>query len=232
MKALHWKVAKIGELTLENDFLEGALTKAGLLKRKAMIDREHDLPTLPAGRGARASAGAPSTINPEQPRPRICGSCATPRRTASRLPVCGQPDAARLPEPGGRLVLGRLAITSLMKRIGIAAIYRRPNTSSKPAPGQGKIYPYRTAARGEDRTGRSRWAMDITYIPMARGFVYLVAVVDWFSRRVLSHRVSITMETDFCIEALEEALASVASRTSSTAIRGASSPASTLPACC
>ena len=50
------------------------------------------------------------------------------------------------------------------------------------------------------------WATDITYIPMARGFVYLVAVVDWFTRRVLSHRVSITMEADFCVEALEEAI--------------------------
>ena len=88
--------------------------------------------------------------------------------------------------------------------MGIEAIYRRPNTS-KPAPGH-KIYPYLLRGLTIERPNQV-WAMDITYIPMARGFVYLAAVVDWFSRRVLSHRVSITMEADFCVEALEEALA-------------------------
>src|SRR3982074_2139573 len=91
-----------------------------------------------------------------------------------------------------------------MKRRGIEAIYRKPNTS-KPAPGH-KIYPYLLRKMQAVRPDQV-WAMDITYIPMARGFVYLAAVVDWFSRRVLSHRWSITMEADFCIEALEEALA-------------------------
>ena len=100
--------------------------------------------------------------------------------------------------------LGRRHVTSLMKRIGIAAIYRRPNTS-KPAPGH-KIYRYLLRGVKIERADQV-WAMDITYIPMARGFVYLAAVVDVFSRRVLAHRVSITMEADFCIEALEEALA-------------------------
>ena len=90
-----------------------------------------------------------------------------------------------------------------MKRMGIEAIYRQPNTS-KPAPGH-KIYPYLLRGVKVERPNQV-WATDITYIPMARGFVYLVAVVDWFSRRVLSHRVSITMETGFCIEALEEAI--------------------------
>ena len=91
-----------------------------------------------------------------------------------------------------------------MKRMGIEAIYRRPNTS-KPAPGH-KIYPYLLRGKKIEKPNHV-WAMDITYIPMARGFVYLAAVVDWASRRVLSHRVSITMEADFCVEALEEALA-------------------------
>ena len=90
-----------------------------------------------------------------------------------------------------------------MKRMGIEAIYRQPNTS-KPAPGH-KIYPYLLRGVKVERPNQV-WATDITYIPMARGFVYLVAVVDWFSRRVLSHRVSITMETGFCIKALEEAI--------------------------
>ena len=74
------------------------------------------------------------------------------------------------------------------------------------------------------------WATDITYIPMARGFVYLVAIVDWFSRRVLAWRVSITLAADFCIEALEDALARFGNLKSSTPIRAANSPASTSPA--
>jgi putative transposase len=91
-----------------------------------------------------------------------------------------------------------------MKRMGIEAIYRKPNTS-KPAPGH-KIYPYLLRKLPVTRPNQV-WAMDITYIPMARGFVYLAAVVDWFSRRVLAWRLSITLEAAFCIESLEEALA-------------------------
>ncbi len=79
-----------------------------------------------------------------------------------------------------------------------------PNTS-KPAPGH-KIYPYLLRGLKIERPDHA-WAMDITYIPMRRGFVYLAAVVDVFSRRVLAHRVSITMEAAFCVEAVQEALA-------------------------
>jgi len=100
--------------------------------------------------------------------------------------------------------IGRERVARLMKCMGIEAIYRRPNTS-KPAPGH-KIYPYLLRKMAVDRPNQV-WAMDITYIPMARGFVYLAAVVDWFSRRVLAWRVSITMETEFCLDAVEEALA-------------------------
>ena len=90
-----------------------------------------------------------------------------------------------------------------MKKMGLEALYRRPNTS-KPAPGH-KIYPYLLRKLPITRPNQV-WAMDITYIPMARGFIYLAAVLDWFTRRVLAWRVSITLEADFCIEALEEAL--------------------------
>ncbi len=100
--------------------------------------------------------------------------------------------------------IGRRHGATLMKRMRIDALYRKPNTS-KPAPGH-KIYPYLLRGMTIARANQV-WAMDITYIPMARGFVYLAAVVDWFSRRVLSWRVSITMEAAFCVEALEEALA-------------------------
>ena len=102
------------------------------------------------------------------------------------------------------VVIGRLAVATLMRRMGIEALYRRPNTS-KPAPGH-KIYPYLLRNLVVDRPNQV-WAMDITYIPMARGFVYLAAVVDWFSRRVLAWRLSITLETEFCLDAVTEALA-------------------------
>ena len=88
--------------------------------------------------------------------------------------------------------------------MGIEALYRRPRTT-KPEPGH-KIYPY--LLRGMEITRPNQvWAMDITYIPMARGFVYLAVVLDWATRRVLSWRLSITMEAAFCVETLEDALA-------------------------
>jgi len=102
------------------------------------------------------------------------------------------------------IVIGRLGVTTLMRRMGIEALYRRPSTS-KPAPGH-KIYPYLLRNLVVDRPNQV-WAMDITYIPMARGFVYLAAVVNWFSRRVLAWRLSITLETEFCLDAVNEALA-------------------------
>jgi putative transposase len=105
---------------------------------------------------------------------------------------------------GEGIQTGRQRVARMMKRMGIEALYRRPNTS-KPALGH-RIYPYLLRGLAVTRVNQV-WAMDITYIPMARGFVYLAAVVDWFSRRVLSWRVSITMEVEFCLEAVEEAFA-------------------------
>ncbi len=100
--------------------------------------------------------------------------------------------------------VGRRHVSTLMKKMAIEALYRRPNTS-KPAPGH-KIYPYLLRNLAVTRPNQV-WAMDITYVPMARGFVYLAAVIDWFSRKVLAWRLSIALSADFCIEALEEALA-------------------------
>jgi putative transposase len=105
---------------------------------------------------------------------------------------------------GEGLRVGRLHVSTLMKRMGIEALYRKPNTS-KPEPGH-KVYPYLLRKLSVTRPNQV-WAIDITYVPMARGFVYLVAVVDWFSRRVLAWRLSITMDVGFCIEAVEEAIA-------------------------
>ncbi len=100
--------------------------------------------------------------------------------------------------------VGRKRVRTLMRRMGIQALYSRPRTTLT---GKGhKLYPYLLRDVIIDRPNQV-WAMDITYIPMAKGFVYLCAVLDWASRKVLAHRVSITMETDFCLEALQEAMA-------------------------
>ena len=167
-----------------------------------MIDRDHG---LPVSRQAVALCVSRSAVY-YKPRP-------TP---AADLKIMRRIDELHLDYPfaGSRMLrdflvreglsIGRRRVASLMKRMGISAIYRRPNTS-KPAPGH-KIYPYLLRGVKIERTDQV-WATDITYIPMARGFVYLAAIVDVFSRRVLAHRVSITMEADFCVEALEEALA-------------------------
>ena len=90
-----------------------------------------------------------------------------------------------------------------MRAVGLEAIYRKPNTS-KPAPGH-RIYPYLLKGATVDKVNQV-WAADITYLPMARGFLYLVAIMDWHSRYVLSWRLSNTLGADFCIDALKEAL--------------------------
>jgi putative transposase len=167
-----------------------------------MIDRSHDLPITRQAKILNISRGSVYY----KPRPVSAEDLAIMRRIDELhldYPFAGSRMLRDMLRREG-LAIGRQRVATMMKRMGMEAIYRRPNTS-KPAPGH-KIYPYLLRGVMVEHPNQV-WAMDITYIPMARGFVYLAAVVDWFSRRVLSHRVSITMETDFCIEALEEALA-------------------------
>jgi len=167
-----------------------------------MIDRKHRLSLSRQARVLGISRGSLYY----QPRPVSLDALALMRRIDELhldYPFAGSRMLQGLLVGEGYKV-GRLHVRTLMKRMGIEAIYRRPNTS-KPEPGH-KIYPYLLRKLPVTRPNQV-WATDITYIPMARGFVYLVAVVDWFSRRVLSWRLSITLEVDFCIEALEEALA-------------------------
>ncbi len=99
--------------------------------------------------------------------------------------------------------VNRKRVQRLMRLMGIEAIYRRPNTS-KPSP-QHKVYPYLLRNLEISKVNQV-WASDITYIPMARGFMYLVVIMDWYSRYVLSWRLSNTLDADFCVDALEEAL--------------------------
>ena len=99
--------------------------------------------------------------------------------------------------------VNRKKVQRLMRQMGIMALYPKVNTSR---PGKGhKIYPYLLKGLSIDRPNQV-WATDISYIPMARGFVYVAAIIDWYSRKVLAWRVSNTMDADFCVEALEEAI--------------------------
>jgi putative transposase len=167
-----------------------------------MIDSNHDLPVARQAKVLNISRGSVYY----QPRPVPAADLAIMRRIDELHLDCPFAGSRMLRDMLRRegFAIGRRHVATLMKRMSIEAIYRRPNTS-KPAPGH-KIYPYLLRGLKVDRPNHV-WAMDITYIPMARGFVYLAAVVDWFSRRVLAWRLSITMEAAFCVEALEEALA-------------------------
>ena len=109
-----------------------------------------------------------------------------------------------------------------MLKMGLAPIYQRPKTS-EPHP-QHRIWPYLLRHLTIDRPNQV-WCADVTYIPMRRGFLYLVAIMDWFSRKVLSWRLSNTMDADFCVTALEEAIARFGKPETSTRIKARSSPA-------
>jgi putative transposase len=154
-----------------------------------------------------------------------CELLALSRSTLYYRPVAAPPeelalmrrlDALHLAHPwmGSRCIrdqliraaipISRDRVRRLMRKMGIHAIYRKPRTT---IPEQGhKVYPYLLTKLVIERPNQV-WAADVTYIPMARGFLYLVAVMDWYSRKVLAWRLSNTMTADFCVEALEEALA-------------------------
>ena len=167
-----------------------------------MIDRSHDLPIIKQVEVLRISRSSVYYLPRSVPE----ADLAIMRRL-DRLHL-------EFPFAGSRMLRGLLAaegskigrrhVKTLMRRMGIEALYRRPRTT-RPGPGH-KVYPYLLRGLTIERPNQV-WAMDITYIPMARGFVYLAVVLDWFSRRVLSWRLSITMEAAFCVETLQDALA-------------------------
>lgn len=165
-----------------------------------MIDRGHALPLAAQARHLGISRGSLYYL----PRAMSDADLAIMRRIDELhllYPFAGSRMVRDLLRQEGAKV-GRLHVATLMKRMRIEAIYRRPNTS-KPAPGH-KVGPYLLGKLAVTRPNQA-WATDITYVP--QGFVYLVAIVDWFTRRVLAWRVSISLDAEFCIEALEEALA-------------------------
>jgi Transposase and inactivated derivatives len=181
---------------------EGARQGRSVAERKEMMDRSHGLSLTRQAAALGISRGSLYY----RPRPVSTEDLALMRRIDELhldYPFAGSRMLKGLLRQEG-FEVGRLHVATLMTRMGIQALYRRPNTLS-PAPGH-KIYPYLLRKLAVTRPNQV-WAMDITYVPMARGFVYLVAVVDWFSRKVLAWRLSVTLETEPCLEALKEAIA-------------------------
>jgi putative transposase len=166
-----------------------------------MIEREHDLPLKRQAELLKLSRG--SLYYQSQPV------------SAEDLDLMRRMDELHLQWPfmGSRMLrdqlrtqglqVNRKRVRRLMRLMGIAAIYRRQNTSRRHP--QHAVFPYLLRGLVIDQPNQV-WAADITYIPMARGFVYLFAVMDWYSRKVLTWRVSNTLSADFCIEAVQEAI--------------------------
>ena len=172
-----------------------------MAERKTMITRTHALPVV---RHCQILELSRSTAY-YQPTPVSSADLAL-RRRIDELHLASPFAGARmlrdlLRREGHRI--GRKRVRTVMARMGIEALYRKPNTSQRhPAH---RVYPYLLRHLEITRSNHV-WAADITYIPMTRGFVYLFAVLDWASRRVLAWRLSNTLTTDFCMEAVQEAL--------------------------
>ena len=195
--------AKIGELTVERDSIFSQ--KAGCLSRTvrlSLVDRsDPDLSILARCRLLNVARSTlyyrASPVSDEDLRAMRWLDeqyLTTPFYGTRRMVAVMRRDGFEI---------NRKRVKRLMRVMGIEAIYRKPNTSRKhPAHA---VYPYLLRGLTIDRPNQV-WCADITYVPMAKGFVYLVAVMDWFSRRVLAWRVSTGMESDFCVDALKEAM--------------------------
>jgi putative transposase len=167
-----------------------------------MIDRTHPLPITRQAAALGLSRGSVYYV----PRPVSEADLALMRRLDALhldFPFAGARMLRRLLRRAG-VDVGRRHVTTLMRRMGISAIAPQPGTSKRHR--AHPVFPYLLRSRTITQPNQV-WAMDITYIPMARGFLFLAAVMDWASRRVLSWRTSVTLDTEFCVEAVEEALA-------------------------
>jgi putative transposase len=171
-------------------------------ERRALIERED--PALPIFQQCRLLAVSRSSVyrRPAEVSEEDRAIMALIDRQYLARPYYGSRRMAAWLTTQGHLV-NRKRVRRLMRLMGLVAVYQRPNTS-KPAP-ENKVYPYLLGGLTIARVNQV-WCADITYIPMARGFLYLVVIMDWVSRAVLAWRLSNTLGADFCVEALEDAL--------------------------
>jgi putative transposase len=172
-------------------------------QRRALVERDN--PALPVSQQCRLLAVSRSVIyrKPAEVCVEDLTIMALIDRQYQAWPYYGSRRMAARLATQGHLV-NRKRVQRLMRLLGLVAIYQRPHTS-KPAVAH-KVYPYLLGGLAIERVNQV-WCSDVTYIPMAKGFLYLVVVMDWVSRAVLAWRLSNTLGADFCVEALEEALA-------------------------
>ncbi len=167
-----------------------------------MIDSNHELPIVRQARLLDLSRSSVYYL----PQPTAASELALLRRIDElhlELPFAGSRMLRDLLRREG-FAVGRKHVATLMRKMGIEALYQKPKTSRRhPAH---PVFPYLLRKLIITRPNHV-WAADITYLPMARGFIYLVAIVDWATRRVLAWRLSTTLAADFCVEALHEAIA-------------------------
>ena len=168
-----------------------------------MIDRDHNLPIT---RQCAALGVARSTVYYRRQPVSDTDHRLMQRIDALHLerPFLGSRRIADALADENGLAVNRKRVQRLMRVMGITALYPKPRLS-RPAPGH-RIYPYRLRGLTIDRPNQV-WASDIKYLPMARGFLYLVAVMDWYSRKVLAWQVSNTLDDTFCVDALQRAIA-------------------------
>ena len=172
-------------------------------ERRAMVERVN--PVLPVSQQCRLLAVSRSAVyrKPAEVSTEDLAIMALIDRQYLARPYYGSRRMAAWLTTQGHVV-NRKRVRRLMRLLGLVAIYPRPNTS-KPAAAH-KIYPYLLGGIAIERVNQV-WCSDVTYIPMAKGFLYLVVIMDWVSRAVLAWRLSNTLGADFCVDALEEALA-------------------------
>jgi putative transposase len=172
-------------------------------ERRAMVERVN--PVLPVSQQCRLLAVSRSAVyrKPAEVNAADLAMMALIDRQYLARPYYGSRRMAAWLATQGHVV-NRKRVRRLMRLLGLVAIYPRPNTS-KPAAAH-KIYPYLLGGIAIERVNQV-WCSDVTYIPMAKGFLYLVVIMDWVSRAVLAWRLSNTLGADFCVDALEEALA-------------------------
>ncbi|WP_257225665.1 MULTISPECIES: IS3 family transposase [unclassified Acinetobacter] len=198
LKKLH---AKIGEQALEIGFFRRCVEETESLQPQKLIDDSLQISVSKQAKLLKVSRGCyyyrPKPVSESDLKLMRCMD-----ELHMQYPFAGSRMMRDLLNRQGHHI-GRRHTRTLMKKMGINALYRKPNLSQ--ANQAHRKYPYLLKGLAIQRSNQV-WCTDITYIPMAKGFVYLCAVIDWHSRKVLAHRVSISMEVDFCISALNEAI--------------------------
>ena len=213
--------AKIGQLVCGAGFFVESLRSLSLDRRKTMIDPGH--PRLSIVRQCELASISRSSFY-RQPTAEHEETLRLMRLIDEQFletPWHGSRRMARHLRRNGWCV-GRHRLRRLMSKMSLAPIYQRPKTS-EPHP-QHRTWPYLLRHQTVGRPNQV-WCADVTYIPMRRGFLYLVAIMDWFSRKVLAWRLSNTMDADFCVTALERRSPASANPRSSIRIKARSSPA-------